>query len=37
MALLTSRPVPEFLRGWTAVRGIPAGLIDGINSGIYEL
>ena len=37
MALPTSQPLPEILPGWTVARGTPADLIDGINSGIYEL
>ncbi len=37
MALPTSQPVPEILRGWTVSGGIPADVIEGINSGIYEL
>ncbi len=37
MALPTSQPVPEILRGWTVARGVPADVIEGINSGIDEL
>ena len=37
MALPTSQPVPEILRGWTVTIGIPTDVTDGINSGIYEL
>ena len=27
MALPTSQPVPEILRGWTVARGVPAGTV----------
>ena len=37
MVLPASQPVPEILPGWTVARGIPADVIEGINSGIYEL
>ena len=34
---LSGIPVSEILRGWTVTRGIPADMIGGINSGIYQL